>query len=139
MVTKEELVRMAMEARNNAYCPYSNYMVGAAVLASNGKVYTGCNIENASYGLTVCAERVALFKMVSEGCRTFEAIAVATGDPGKEGPPCLACRQVMTEFCANFDVPIYDCSPDGSVWEHTLREMAPYPFTSFDKNQDYHD
>ncbi|MBR3000505.1 MAG: cytidine deaminase [Oscillospiraceae bacterium] len=139
MVSKEELIALGWEAREKAYCPYSNYMVGAAVLGSNGKVYTGCNIENASYGLTVCAERVALFKMVSEGCRTFEAIAVCTGDAGKEGPPCLACRQVMTEFCANFDVPVYDCSPDGSVWEHTLSELAPLPFVSFDKNKDYHD
>ena len=139
MVSKEELIALGWEAREKAYCPYSNYMVGAAVLGSNGKVYTGCNIENASYGLTVCAERVALFKMVSEGCRTFEAIAVCTGDAGKEGPPCLACRQVMTEFCANFDVPVYDCSPDGSVWEHTLSELAPLPVVSFDKNKDYHD
>ena len=138
MVTKEELIAEGWKAREKAYCPYSHYMVGAAVLGSNGKVYTGCNIENASYGLTVCAERVALFKMVSEGCRTFEAIAVCTGDAGKEGPPCLACRQVMTEFCANFDVPVYDCSPDDSVWEHPLRELTPLPFVSFEKNADYH-
>ncbi len=138
MGTKEELIAAGWAAREKAYCPYSHYMVGAAVLGTDGKVSTGCNIENASYGLTVCAERTALFKMVSEGCRTFTAIAVCTGDAGKEGPPCLACRQVMTEFCEDLDVMVYDCSPDGSVWEHTLREIAPLPFMSFDKNKDYH-
>ena len=137
-MNKEELIALAWEAREKAYCPYSQFMVGAAVLGVDGKVYTGCNIENASYGMTVCAERTAIFKMVSEGCRKFAALAVVGGSDG-DGAPCLACRQVMTEFCANFDVPVYDCSPDGSMWEHKLSELCPLPFVVFEKNKDYHD
>lgn len=139
MIPKEELFAAAFKAREHAYCPYSQYMVGAAVLGSDGKIYTGCNIENASYGMTVCAERVAIFKMVSEGCRTFTALAVATGGSGEDGGPCLACRQVMTEFCADFDVPVYDCSTGGAVWEHPMKELCPFPFIVFEKNKDYHE
>ena len=75
IMTKEKLIALAWEARGKAYCPYSQFMVGAAVLGEDGRVYTGCNIENASYGMTVCAERTAIFKMVSEGCRKFTALA----------------------------------------------------------------
>jgi cytidine deaminase len=98
-------------------------------MGENGTVYTGCNVENASYGMTVCAERVALFKMISEGCRKFTAIAVATADDGTDGVPCLACRQVMSEFRAEGEVPVYDCDPSGRVFRHTLDELAPMPFT----------
>lgn len=140
MINKEELIAAAMEAREKAYCPYSQYMVGAAVLGEDGKIYTGCNIENASYGMTVCAERTAIFKMVSEGCRKFLALAVVAGNDGKDGAPCLACRQVMTEFCANWDVPVFDTNTSGGVvWEHTMREICPFPFVIFEKNEDYHD
>ena len=137
-VLKDKLIEAAWKARENAYTPYSNYMVGAAVLGEDGNIYTGCNIENASYGLTVCAERTAMFKMVSEGCRHFTALVCVTGTPGVEGTPCLACRQVMTEFCVNDQVPVIDVSPDGSMWEHTIAELCPFPFVAFEKNEDYH-
>lgn len=133
---KQMLVDAALEARQNAYCPYSKYMVGAAVLGEDGKVYRGCNIENASYGATVCAERVALLSMVAAGCRKYVGIAVATGD-SFDTAPCLICRQVMTEFCCNLDLPVLMTSPNGPVYEHTLREIAPLPFMAFDANEDY--
>ncbi len=136
-MTKEELIQMAWKARENAYCPYSKYMVGAAVLGEDGKVYTGCNIENSSYGMTVCGERVAIFKMVSEGCRKFKALAVV-GSTDEDGAPCHACRQVMTEFCADMDVPVYVGGPSGKIWTHTMKEICPYPFTSFEASEDYH-
>ena len=93
----EELVTKAKEARENAYCPYSKFKVGAAVLTDKGNIYTGCNIENASYGLTICAERAAIFKMVSEGEKKIKAIAVVLDAPDF-GAPCGACRQVIYEF-----------------------------------------
>ncbi len=133
---KEELCRAAVEARQKAYCPYSKFMVGAAVLGEDGRIYTGCNIENASYGMTVCAERTAIFKMVSEGCRKFTAMAVA-GSMKKDSAPCLACRQVMTEFCADLDVPVYVAGPEGALFEHTMREICPYPFMAFTPSEDY--
>lgn len=126
---RDLLVKKALEARENAYSPYSRYCVGAAVMGEDGRVYTGCNVENASYGMTMCAERVALFKMISEGCRRFTAIAVATEDDGADGVPCLACRQVMSELRAPCEIPVYDCDPSGKVFRHTLDELAPMPFT----------
>ena len=138
MVTREQLVQAATEARQKAYCPYSQYMVGAAVLGEDGKIYTGCNIENASYGMTVCGERTAIFKMVSEGCRKFVALAVVSGSD-KDSAPCLACRQVMTEFCASWDTPVYKSGPAGIIFDHTMEEICPLPFVMFEKNADYHD
>ncbi len=91
---EEKLIAMAVKARANAYCPYSKYQVGAAVLTEDGTFYSGCNIENASFGLTVCAERTAMQKAVSEGARKLSALAVAA----KSSKPCGACRQVMAEF-----------------------------------------
>lgn len=134
--TMKMLVEAAQEARQKAYCPYSKYMVGAAVLGADGTVYRGCNIENASYGATVCAERTALLSMVASGCRKFTAIAVATGDDF-DCAPCMLCRQVMTEFCDSLELPLYMVGPGGKVFEHTLREIAPLPFMSFDSNKDY--
>ena len=134
---KKTLCEAALKARENAYCPYSRFMVGAAVLGENGKIYTGCNIENASYGMTVCAERVALFTMVADGCRKFKALAVA-GSGKEDSAPCLACRQVMTEFCADMDVPVYVTNPDGDIFTHTMQEICPYPFMAFDPSADYH-
>lgn len=102
MVRDIDLMRMAEEARLGAYAPYSDFLVGAALLTKSGKVYTGCNIENASFGATNCAERTAIFKAVSEGERQFSAIAVVGGkrqDPPSFCAPCGICRQVMTEFC----------------------------------------
>ena len=126
-------MQKAIEAQKLAYAPYSQFKVGAAVLGIDGKIYTGCNIENASYGMTVCAERTAIFKMVSEGCQKFKALAVVGG--GKEdSAPCLACRQVMTEFCESFDVPVYCKGPGDVIFEHPMREICPYPFVAFEKN-----
>ena len=137
MINKEELIKRAWQARENAYAPYSRFMVGAAVLGINDKIYTGCNIENASYGMTVCGERVAIFNMVADGCKKFKALAVVGGS-NEDGGPCLACRQVMTEFMENLEVPVMDVGPDGIVYEHTMRELCPFPFTAFDENEDYH-
>ncbi len=134
-MTKEELVQSAREARKNAYAPYSQFRVGAAVLGINDKVYTGCNIENASYGMTVCGERVAIFNMVSDGCYKFKALAVV-GSEKEDGAPCLACRQVMTEFCETFDTPVYCGGPNGQIFEHTMKEICPFPFVMFEKNAD---
>jgi len=135
-MNKEKLIEAARMARENAYCPYSRFMVGAAVLGENGKVYTGCNIENASYGVTVCAERVAIFTMVADGCRKFEALAVVGGGE-EDGAPCMICRQVMTEFCKDFDVPVYVGGPT-KVYEHSMKEICPLPFVSFKENEGYH-
>ncbi len=120
---RDRLVAAAREARENAYSPYSGVKVGAAVLGEDGKIYCGVNIENMSYGMTVCAERVALFGMVAAGCRKYKALACAIGVAG-DGAPCLACRQVMTEFCESLDIPVYMAAPE-KVYEHTLREIAP--------------
>ncbi len=138
MVTKEQLIEAAWQARENAYSPYSQFMVGAAVLGEDGRIYTGCNIENASYGMTVCAERTAIFKMVSEGCRKFKALAVV-GGCDVDSAPCMACRQVMTEFCENWQTPVYVSGPSHTIWEHTIEEICPLPFVVFEKNADYHD
>lgn len=119
-----ELIRLAREARQRAYAPYSDFKVGAALLAASGGVYTGCNVENISYGLTACAERVALVKAVSEGEREFQAIAVVT-----EGgvSPCGACRQALSEF--GLDLEIIVAQADGDWHEvHSLRDMLPRSF-----------
>ena len=99
-MTPEELLELADGARRNAYAPYSRCRVGAALLCADGAVYTGCNIENAAFGPTVCAERTAFFKAISEGKRDFSAIAIVGGDDSVPFPPCGVCRQVMGEFCS---------------------------------------
>ena len=102
MISNEKLVEQALEARNRSYAPYSHFMVGAALLTNDGKVYQGCNIENASFSPTVCAERTAFFKAISEGDREFVKIAVVgspEGEVDRYAAPCGVCRQVMTEFC----------------------------------------
>ncbi len=129
-MTKEELCALAVDAMKNAYVPYSGFTVGAALLTSSGKVYTGCNIENASFTPTVCAERTAIFKAVSEGERKFEMIAVAGGKGGEikgEFPPCGVCRQVMAEFCSA-DFPVLFVVENGEFEEHTLGEILPNAF-----------
>lgn len=124
----DALIQAARDGTVNAYAPYSNFKVGAAVLAESGKVYTGCNVENASYGLTVCAERVAIQKAVSEGERRISAVAIVAGENGI-GRPCGACLQVISEFAVSADIPIITASAgDGSHDIHSLGEYLPLPF-----------
>jgi cytidine deaminase len=128
----ESLVNRAWEARLNAYAPYSQFHVGAALLAADGRVFTGANVENASLGLTMCAERVALGAAAAAGARGIAAIAVAAGDD--EGVvPCGACRQVLAEFSPS--VLVIRCRPDGSHGVTSLAELLSSPFTgeSFEK------
>ena len=130
MMTREALCAAAIEAMANAYAPYSGYKVGAALLTADGKVYTGCNIENASYTPTVCAERVAIFKAVSEGERDFVMLAVCGGKDGQLSgafPPCGVCRQVMAEFCPK-DMPILIVSGTDSHTAVSLGDLLPYAF-----------
>ncbi len=129
-MTEQELVKLAIEARENAYVPYSKFPVGAAILTSNGKVYTGCNIENASYGLTNCAERTTIFKAVSEGEKKIKMIAIA-GDT--EGPisPCGACRQVISEF-SDEDTKVILTNLKGNIEETTISKLLPGAFTPKD-------
>ena len=130
-----ELVNLAIEAREHAYVPYSKFSVGAALLTKDGKVYQGCNIENASFGPTNCAERTAFFTAVYQGERKFEAIAIVGGKEGQPVSelcaPCGVCRQVMREFCGN-DFKIYLSKGDGTYTEATLAEMLPFSFSSED-------
>ena len=121
----DTLIAAARAARENAYAPYSNFRVGAALRASSGRIFGGCNVENASYGLTVCAERVAIFKAISEGEHGFDAIAVVTYTE-KLTPPCGACRQLIWEFCG--DVPVVLANLQGAVEVHQMRELFPRPF-----------
>lgn len=128
---REELIRAALSARENAYAPYSNYAVGAALLTEDGEIVTGCNVENASFGATNCAERTAVFKAVSQGKRRFSAIAVAGGEKGKEpvdyAYPCGVCRQVMGEFAAeDFQVIVAKSATD--YQEYRLDELLPHGF-----------
>lgn len=124
-MTAEQLVAKALDARENAFAPYSNFKVGAALLASNGKVYTGCNVENATYGLTVCAERVALWKALSEGERSFKQIAVASSSE-RPASPCGACRQLLWEFCGDIEVIL--ASTQGFKEYRRLGALFPQPF-----------
>ena len=123
------LIEKATEAAKIAYSPYSKYQVGAALLTKSGEVFTGCNVENSSYGATNCAERTAIFKAVSEGHRDFVRIAVycADGKPEDYSMPCGICRQVMAEF--NCDLELILGKTDGSYRVTTLREILPYAFT----------
>ena len=121
----EELIARAVEVRENACAAYSHYKVGAALLASSGKVYTGCNVENATYGLTVCAERVALWKALSEGERMFTQIAVVTSSE-PPASPCGACRQLLWEYCGNIEVILANLQGFRKTLD--LAEIFPRPF-----------
>lgn len=127
----QDLITAALAARGTAYAPYSHYTVGAALLVENGDLYCGCNIENASYGATNCAERTAFSKAVSEGWRRFTAIAIAGGMEGHEpvdyAYPCGICRQVMQEFCGP-DFRIYVVKNKEDYREYTLSELLPCGF-----------
>ena len=135
-MSPEKLIELAIAAMDNAYAPYSGYKVGAALLCADGTVYTGCNIENAAFSPTVCAERTAVFKAVSEGKRKFAAIAVCGGKDGiitGAFPPCGVCRQVMREFCGD-DFRIYMVDAEGYE-ARTLAEILPFSFSAKDHMQ----
>lgn len=129
---RERLARRALEARENAYVPYSRWAVGAALLAEDGTVIPGCNVENAAYGPTNCAERTALFSAVAQGKRRFTAIAVAGGPQGRMPssfcPPCGVCRQALAEFCGpEFEILLVQSGERTEL--HTLGELLPLAFT----------
>lgn len=128
-MTEKELILRAKEAMQYAYAPYSKFQVGAALLTKDGRVFTGCNIENASYGATNCAERTAVFKAVSEGARAFEAIAIVASS-GEYASPCGICRQVLAEFMPDGKV-ILDSDTKGMV-TYTVRELLPAGFSAED-------
>jgi len=128
-MTDKELILSALKARENAYAPYSQFLVGAALLCTDGTLYTGCNIENISYSGTVCAERTAIFKAVSDGKREFSKIAIVGGKKGETNSayPCGICRQVMAEFCkADFKVIVAKSEEDYE--EFLLSELLPKSF-----------
>lgn len=131
MMSDRELIDLAIEARNNAYTPYSDFKVGAALLSKEGKVYKGCNIENAAYTPTNCAERTAFFKAVSEGVTDFKAIAIVGGydkDGLKFCPPCGVCRQVMMEFCESDKFRILLLDEDDEIKSYPLKDVLPFGF-----------
>ena len=131
-MTPEKLCELAIEAMGHAYAPYSGFHVGAALLCADGSVYTGCNIENASFTPTVCAERSAIFKAVYDGHRDFSAIAVCGGREGRitgAFPPCGVCRQVMREFCED-GFRVYLVGAEGSYADLTLADLLPHSFSA---------
>jgi len=123
----DALITAAKKARENAHAKFSNFKVGAALRTPDGKIFGGCNVENATYGLTICAERVAIFKAISEGERRFDAIAVVT-DTDFLTPPCGACRQLIWEFCG--DVPVILANLKGKTETIAMHELFPKPFDS---------
>ena len=125
------LIREAIKVREKAYCPYSNFKVGAAVLFEDGNIYTGCNIENTSFGATNCAERTAIFNGVSNGNRVIKEIALI-GDTNSYTYPCGICRQVITEFAENENIKIYIVKNENDFIEKTLEEIMPGSFTKRD-------
>lgn len=131
-MNNRDLLKIAEEARFNSYSPYSNFRVGAALLTADEKVYTGCNIESASYGATNCAERTAIFKAVSEGEREFVKIAISSDNSEKNEPtwPCGICRQVIVEFAEN--IKIITGSSTGDILETNIQELLPHYFSKSD-------
>ncbi len=125
-----ELLKLAEQAKENAYVPYSKFKVGAALLTKSGKIYTGCNIENASYGASNCAERTAIFKAVSEGETEFEKIAVASSSYDQTWP-CGICRQVMVEFSKELIVVLGD-TKSNKIYEYTIDELLHHSFSGLD-------
>ena len=121
----DPLLQAALTVRENAYAPFSNFKVGAAIEDVDGRIHTGCNVENATYGLTLCAERVAIFKAISEGVRKFRRVAVAAGAP-KLTPPCGACRQILWEFCGDIEITLVNPQGQTAVWK--LKDLFPEPF-----------
>ena len=127
----DNLINMAKDARTRAYAPYSGFKVGAALLCSDGTIYTGCNIENISFTPTVCAERTAIFKAISEGNKNFSKISVVTGD-SKPSPPCGVCRQVLSEFVGpDFEVILATTSGELNILK--FKELFPHTFEPIEK------
>ncbi len=122
---RQHLIDAAVDARAGAYAPYSNFSVGAAVMSSGGRIFSGANVENASYGLTICAERVAVSTAVTAGCRELAAVAVVT--PGGQSP-CGACRQVLAEFGGQMEVLLVDADDTEKVSQFTLDQLLPGQF-----------
>ena len=120
-----DLIAAALAARLQAHAPYSHFLVGAALESAGGRVFTGCNVESSSYGLTICAERTALFKAISEGVRGFRRIAIAAESP-ELTPPCGACRQVLRDHCDELEIIL--CNPRGESKVYQLSELFPHPF-----------
>ena len=141
MITNELKIQLFDKAKtmlNFSYAPYSRFHVGAALLTKDGKIYTGCNIENAAYGPSNCAERTAFFKAVSEGILKFDAIMVVGGPNGKIKdycPPCGVCRQVMMEFCNPDEFKIFLAKSKDDIVEYTLKELLPLGFGNADLNK----
>lgn len=132
-VNIEQLIKEAKTAREMAYTPYSKFNVGAALLTNDGKIYRGCNIENAAYSMTNCAERTAIFKAISEGDKNFVAIAVVA-DTKRPVPPCGACRQVIAELCPK-DMKVILTNLQGDIEELTVKELLPGAFSSEDLHE----
>ncbi|HHW36898.1 MAG TPA: cytidine deaminase [Bacillales bacterium] len=132
-MSKIALIDKAKEAREMAYVPYSKFKVGAALLTEDGAIIKGCNIENAAYGVSNCAERTALFKAYSEGIKKFTALAVVA-DTERPVPPCGACRQVMAELCSP-NMPVYLSNLKGDIHETTVKELLPGAFTAEDLHE----
>lgn len=126
VVELQQLIRVAQEARTHAVAPYSHFQVGAALETTGNQIYSGCNIENASYGLTMCAERVAVFKAVSEGERKFKRLVIVTDAQKSVTPPCGACRQIIWEFCG--DIRIVLANKTGETIVLQMRELYPRAF-----------
>lgn len=141
MITNELKIQLFDKAKtmlNFSYAPYSHFHVGAALLTKDGKIYTGCNIENAAYGPSNCAERTAFFKAISEGILKFDAIMVVGGPNGKIKdycPPCGVCRQVMMEFCNPDEFKIFLAKSKDDIVEYTLKELLPLGFGNADLNK----
>lgn len=129
-----QLIEQARIAREKAYVPYSTFPVGAALLASDGTVFFGCNIENAAFPVTICAERTAIFKAISEGQREFTALAVIADTPGPVSP-CGSCRQVMSEFLPR-NFPVYLSNLKGDVQETTIEQLLPGAFNALDMEKE---
>src|SRR3979411_1711620 len=121
----DALIEAALAVRKNAHAPFSRFQVGAAIADSEGRIHTGCNVENATYGLTMCAERVAVFKAISEGSHKFKRIAVVA-DTDVLTPPCGACRQILWEFCGNAELILFNLQ--GSTESYHLIDLFPKPF-----------
>ena len=121
----DALIEAALAVRANAFAPFSKFQVGAAVEDADGRIHTGCNVENATYGLTVCAERVAIFKAISEGCRSFRRVAVVA-DTEAPTPPCGACRQILWEFGGDLEVILANLV--GVTGRYRMKDLLPLPF-----------